>query len=112
MDFVMTGGQGCPDGVAGHRCPGMTDTEYKTEATLWTIAASPLIVATDLRNMSAIQKEVLLNKELIDIHQDRLGLAGNRVGTWSCAATNATGSVPACQIWARPLDGGFKAVAL
>ena len=34
------------DGVAGHRCPGMTDTEYITEATLWTIVASPLIVAT------------------------------------------------------------------
>ena len=45
-DFVMTGGQGCADGVAGHRCPGMTDTEYITEATLWTIVASPLIVAT------------------------------------------------------------------
>ena len=68
-DFIMTGGAGCADNKAGHRCPGMTDTEYVTEATLWTMVASPLIVATDLRNMAPVQRKVLLNKELLRIHQ-------------------------------------------
>ena len=33
------------------------------------MAASPIIVATDLRNMSAIQREILFNKEMIQVHQ-------------------------------------------
>jgi len=102
LDFLMTGGEGCNDHVPGHRCPGQTDTEYLTEFSMWVMATSPLIVATDLRNMSAIQKEILFNTELITIHQDKLARAGGRVGYWACSEANA------CQIWAKPLfDGGF-----
>ena len=169
-DFIMTGGAGCADGKPGSRCPGMTDTEYITEATLWTMAASPLIVATDLRNMSAVQRKVLFNRELLRIHQDPLALPGGRVATWSCSSSTAVAAgatasrrlaekseptyppsvqcpgdhnycnltaggggwghcarpdeaggphnprnlcyVPLCQIWARKLAGGEKAVAL
>ena len=39
-------------------CPGQTDTEYRTEFSMWSIAASSLIVATDIRNMTDIMKEV------------------------------------------------------
>jgi hypothetical protein len=28
-DFLQTGGQGCPDNVTGHRCPGQSDTDYR-----------------------------------------------------------------------------------
>ena len=35
-DYLMTGGQGCPNQtVAGLHCPGQTDTEYVSEFTLW-----------------------------------------------------------------------------
>jgi alpha-galactosidase len=106
FDFLMTGGEGCSDFKPGHRCPGMTDTEYRTEFTIWVIAASPLIVATDLRNMSAIQKEILFNKEMLAVHQDKLGHAGGRIGTWNCNEANA------CEIWAKNLFDGSYAVAL
>ena len=85
----MTGGAGCPDGLPGQRCPGMTDTEYLTEATLWTMAASPLIMATDLRNMSAVQRKVLRSKEFVRIHQDPLAQPGGRISTWNCAEVGA-----------------------
>jgi hypothetical protein len=39
------------------------------------VAASPLLVSTDLRNMTAIMKDLLLNKEVLAVHQDLLGKA-------------------------------------
>jgi len=54
----MTGGQGCSSNMPLVHCPGMTDTEYRTEFTMWCIMASPLLVATDIRNMTSIMKEV------------------------------------------------------
>jgi len=112
MDFVMTGGQGCPSHVPGERCPGQTDEEYRTEFSMWVIAASPIIVATELRNMTAIQREILLNNEMIAVHQDKLGKAGGRVATPTCAAATKDAPAPPCQVWARPLSDGSKAVAL
>jgi hypothetical protein len=38
---------------------------------MWVIAASPLIVATDIRNMSAIQQQILFNTDMIAVHQVR-----------------------------------------
>jgi len=107
MDFIMTGGQGCPDYQPGQRCPGQTDTEYITEFSMWVMAASPLIVATDLRNMSSIQKQILLHTEMLALHQDKLAQAGYRIGyDTTCNETNA------CQLWIRPLFSGAWAVAL
>jgi len=106
LDFLMTGGEGCPDHNPGSRCPGMTDNEYRTEFTMWVMAASPLIVATDLRNMSAIQKEILFNTEILDIHQDKLGRAGGRASYWNCPQQRA------CQIWTKLLFDGSYYIAL
>ena len=61
-------------------CPGMTDTEYRTEFTLWCLMSAPLLVVTDVRNMTSIMKEVLLNKDLIKINQDTTGPGGKRIG--------------------------------
>ncbi|XP_065845537.1 uncharacterized protein [Oscarella lobularis] len=104
-DFIMVGGEGCTDFAVGHRCPGQTDTEYRTSFSLWVIMASQIIVATEIRNMSAFQKEVLLNKELLAVHQDRLRKAGQRVGFANCSQSKV------CQIWARNVTSGV-AVAL
>ena len=71
---------------------------------MWVVAASPLLVSTDLRNMTSIMKELLLNKQVLAVHQDLLGKAGDRV------ATDAGCSM--CEVWARPLSGGALAVAL
>lgn len=44
MDFLQTGGKGC-DTPLSH-CPGMTDSEYRTEFSIWSLTQSPLIVDT------------------------------------------------------------------
>jgi alpha-galactosidase len=108
FDFLMTGGQGCTDGkkVMQH-CPGQTDAEYRSEFSIWSIASSNLIVATDIRNLTSVMKQVLLNKEIIEVNQDYPGVGGNRVGFSNC-----TESPTACQIWAKPLSDGTYAVAL
>ena len=68
---------------------------------MWVMASSPLIVATDLRNMSLIQQTILFNEEMFAVHQDPLATAGGRVGTWECGEVAAV--FPVCQIWTRPL---------
>ncbi len=80
---------------------GMTFDEYKTHMTLWSILAAPLLAGNDLSSMSAQTKELLMNREVIAVDQDRLGREGDRV--W------AQGPV---EIWDKPLSGGAKAVAL
>lgn len=49
---------------------------YRTEFSLWVIGAASMIVSTDLRNMSAFQKETLLSTEMLAIHQDPMGISG------------------------------------
>ena len=53
----------------GDLCPKQTLEEYRTEFTIWAMASSPLLVLTDVRNLTAIQREVLLNTEVIAIDQ-------------------------------------------
>lgn len=106
-DFLMIGGQGC-DAKSFNHCPGMTDAEYRTAFTLWSLTASPLIVATDVRNMTSIMKEVLLNQEAIDVNQDYTMPTGKRIGFEQCDWA----VLGACQTWARQLSDGTVAVAL
>ncbi len=58
---------------------GMTSTEYRTHMSLWSILAAPLLAGHDVRAMSADTKEILMNKEVIAIDQDKLGKQGVRV---------------------------------
>jgi alpha-galactosidase len=101
LDFLMTGGAGCSNLQPMQHCPGMTDVEYRTEFSIWVMAGSPLIVATDVRNITAIMREVLFNTELLDIHWDPLVRAGGRVASANCAPNPSQ-----CEVWARPLFNG------
>jgi alpha-galactosidase len=78
----------------------LTDDEYRTQMTQWCMHASPLITSVDPRQLSPLEKEILLNKELIAVDQDARGIAGRRV-----ARRGKT------EIWTRPVAGGH-AVAL
>jgi len=110
MDFLMTGGQGCKDDK--NICPGMTQTEYVTEFSMWSLLASPLIVATDPRppHFTPFKQSVLLNKEVIAVNQDKAGIQGDRVALINCP-NGAEGKLT-CQAWAKPLADGTKAVIL
>jgi alpha-galactosidase len=58
---------------------GMTTAEYRTHMSLWSMLAAPLIAGNDLRNIPPQILEILTNKEVIAIDQDKLGKQGKRV---------------------------------
>jgi alpha-galactosidase len=68
---------------------------------LWSMLAAPLMAGNDVREMTPEIREILLNKEVIAIDQDKLGKQ----------ATRASKSGDQ-EIWTRPLAGGDTAVAL
>eukprot|EP01006_Ploeotia_vitrea_P050618 TRINITY_DN67478_c3_g19_i1.p1 TRINITY_DN67478_c3_g19~~TRINITY_DN67478_c3_g19_i1.p1 ORF type:complete len:416 (+),score=48.85 TRINITY_DN67478_c3_g19_i1:34-1281(+) len=104
-DFLMTGGAGCDQPYPYH-CPGQTDAEYMTEFSIWAITASPLIVATDIRNMTDVMKKVLLNDEIIAVNQDTAPVPGDRIGYWRCSEKDV------CEQWVRELADGSYGVVL
>jgi alpha-galactosidase len=79
----------------------MTDVEYRTHMSLWSILAAPLLAGNDVRDMTADTKEILLNREVIAIDQDALGRQGYRVAKDGRS-----------EVWAKPLTGGDWAVGL
>jgi alpha-galactosidase len=80
---------------------GMTDTEYRSHFSLWSILAAPLIAGNDLRNMRPEIQDILTNKEVIAVNQDSLGREGERVGK--------EGNL---EVWAKQLKDGSRAVVL
>jgi len=52
---------------------GMTDIEYQSQMSLWSMMAAPLVATNDVRSMNAETKRILLNEEVISINQDSLG---------------------------------------
>ena len=79
----------------------LTPNEQYTHVSLWCMIGSPLLVGCDLTKLDAFTRSLLVNDEVIAIHQDRLGKIARRV-----RRTDAE------EVWARPLTGGFTAVAL
>ena len=58
---------------------GMTNIEYRTHFSLWAISKAPLLIGCDLTNMTDETFEILSNKEVIDINQDKLGEQGHKI---------------------------------
>ena len=66
---------------------------------LWSILASPLLAANDVTAMNEHTKSILLNKQVIAVNQDPLGVPGWRVK-----------KMDQIEVWKRPLAGGAVAV--
>jgi alpha-galactosidase len=79
----------------------MSETEYKTHMSLWSMLAAPLLAGNDLRNMSPEILAILTNHDVIAVNQDKDGKQGKQV--WKSGDQ---------EIWSRPLAGGAFAVAL
>jgi alpha-galactosidase len=58
---------------------GMSYDEDKSHFSLWCMLAAPLAAGNDLRKMSAQTREILTNKEMIDIDQDERGITAFRM---------------------------------
>jgi alpha-galactosidase len=77
---------------------GMSADEYRTQMSLWAILAAPLLAGNDLSKMDDTTRSILMNKEVIAVDQDILGMQGFRMGP--------------LQTWVRKLSGGAKALAV
>ncbi|MDR1672916.1 MAG: alpha-galactosidase [Bacteroidales bacterium] len=80
---------------------GMTYEEDKTHFSMWCMLVSPLLAGNDLRNMSKETLEILTNKEIIAINQDKLFRQAQKIH-----------SENGVDIWEKPLADGSKAIAL
>ena len=79
----------------------MTDTEYRTHFTLWSMMAAPLIIGTDLRTAGAATLAILGNRDVIAVDQDTRGVQAREV--------RSSGGL---HVLSRPLSNGDFAVAL
>lgn len=80
---------------------GMTVNEDRAHFTMWCMMASPLILGNDLRAMSQETKAILMNREMIAVDQDELGVQGLRVATEQ-----------GLEFWFKPLTGGDWAMTI
>ena len=78
----------------------ITVDEERFQMTLWAILASPLLAANDVTAMSDQTRAILLNKHVIAVNQDSLGVPGWRVR-----------KMDMIEVWKRPLKNNAVAVA-
>ncbi len=100
-DMLVVGlyGKEGPSGDLGG--VGCTDVEYQSQMSLWCLMAAPLMVTCDVRDMNTATQSILLNKDILAIDQDTLGMQAKRVvdnENWS--------------IFVKPLSGGDYAVGV
>jgi len=80
---------------------GMTDTQYRSQFSLWSVMAAPLLIASDLRNASPETMATITNADVIAVDQDPLGVGGREVQ-----------SGDGLHVIVKPLAGDDQAVAL
>jgi alpha-galactosidase len=74
---------------------GMTVNEDRAHFSMWAMLAAPLIAGNDIRNMSQETLQILTNKEVIAVNQDKLGIQA-----FKHSAKNDV------DVWFKPLDNG------
>ena len=92
-------GKSSNDYVSG--TPGMTQTEYRTQFSLWCMWASPLTLSFDVRHIDDDDLAIITNEELIAVNQDRMGLQAELIGEKNNVQT-----------YMKDLENGDVAVAL
>jgi alpha-galactosidase len=78
---------------------GMVANEDRAHFTMWNMLAAPLITGNDIRKMSPQTREILTNKEVLAVNQDKLGVQGFRYAAKDSVET-----------WLKPLADGKWAV--
>jgi len=58
---------------------GLSHDEARVQMGLWSMFASQLFMSVDLRTVSNVSKALLLNKRVLAINQDPLGIPGRHV---------------------------------
>lgn len=99
-DMMVVGLDG--KGYVGQIGGGCTRNEYEAHFAMWCMLAAPLLMGHDVRNTTDEIAEILLNRELIAINQDPLGIQGY------CLPPMSNNDL----ILAKPLDGGDLAFCM
>eukprot|EP01133_Synstelium_polycarpum_P007281 gene7281-8462_t len=100
--FAQIGGWNDPDMLeVGNG--GMTNTEYISHFSMWSIINAPLIAGNDIRSMDTATFNILTATEVIAVNQDPMGKSGMLVRSINTGLQ---------QIWARPLADGSRAVVI
>ena len=79
----------------------LSAAENRSHFSMWAMLAAPLLAGNDLPNMTPEVRDILTNREVIAIDQDKLGQEGTHV--------YSDGEV---DVWTRHLSGGAVAVAV
>jgi len=80
---------------------GMSEDEYRTHFSLWSMLAAPLIAGNDLSKMTPYTLEILTNREVIAVDQDPLGKQGYRIAQEG-----------PFEVWMKPMGDGSVVVGL
>lgn len=97
LDMLVVGLKGKGQ-IAGN---GMTFMEYQTHMSLWCMACSPLMIGCDIRKLDADSASLLMNREVLAVNQDPLGIPARRVK-----------QLGRCEIWTKRLSDSAVAVSL
>jgi len=74
---------------------GMSENEDRAHFSMWCMLAAPLILGNDVCHMSKTTADIVMNKEVIALDQDELGVEGKSVGS--------DGNL---EFWFKPLSNG------
>jgi alpha-galactosidase len=80
---------------------GLTLVENRAHFSFWALFAAPLMAGNDVQAMKPEIRDILMNREVIAVDQDPLGMQGRKVSDSS-----------ARQVWVKPLADGSRAVIL
>ncbi len=97
LDMLVVGLKGKGQ-IAGS---GMSFVEYQTHMSLWCIACSPLMIGCDIRKLDSDTASLLMNREVLAVNQDALGIPAKRVK-----------QIGQCEIWTKRLADQSVAVSV
>jgi alpha-galactosidase len=97
LDMLVVGLKGKGQ-IAG---TGMSFVEYQTHMSMWCMACSPLMIGCDIRKLDSDTATLLMNREVLDVNQDSLGIPAKRVK-----------QIGSSEIWTKRLADSSVAVAV
>lgn len=71
----------------------LSNAEEKSQFSLWSISKSPLLIGSDLTQISESSLEILKHEEVIGVNQDPLGIQGKKVAFQVSQIANAISDV-------------------
>jgi alpha-galactosidase len=97
--YAGPGGWNDPDMLIGTGYFNLTNPQSRTQFSMWAVMSAPLLIGSNLVNMTSYQLETYSNAEVIAVDQDSLGIQGIRL-----VGGDLFADIPGSNIWGRPLD--------